>query len=141
MASAYTILPVRSLVITRGWGILTDRDALAHARGLVADPHFAPSFCQLADLRDVVRMDMTGLGIRQLVLANPFGTGARRAVVAHDDVIYGMARMYQQMRGETPDAVELFRELDQAIQWLGLGPAKSELVEVLRQTSTSLVPE
>jgi hypothetical protein len=141
MASAYTILRARALVITRGWGILTDRDALAHARALVADPYFAPSFRQLADLRDVVRMDMTTPGIRQLVHANPFGAGARRAVVAHDDVVYGMARMYQQVRGETPDAVELFRELDQAIQWLGLDAAKSELAEVLRQTSTSLVPE
>jgi len=139
--SAYTILPKHTLVITRGWGILTDRDIVAHARALAADPHFEPRFRQLADLREVTAMDVTTAGVRQLVEANPFGAGARRAVVVRDDVVYGMARMYELMRGESPDAVEVFRELDQGLQWLGLGAATSELVEVLRQTRSSLVAE
>jgi hypothetical protein len=72
---------------------LTGRDIVAHARVLAADPHFETRFCQLADLREVTAMDVTTPGIRQLVGANPFGAGARRAVVVCDDVVYGMARM------------------------------------------------
>jgi hypothetical protein len=121
---------------------LTDRDIIAHARALAADALFAPRFCQLIDLRDVVLMDVTTAGIRQLVEANPFGAGARRAVVVGDDVVvYGMARMYELMRGETRDELEVFRDLDRGIQWLGLGIATSELGEVLRQTHSSLVAE
>jgi hypothetical protein len=140
--SAYTILPVHSLVITRGWGTLTDRDIIAHAPALAADALFAPRFCQLIDLRDIVLMDVTTAGIQQLVEANPFGAGARRAVVVGDDVVvYGMARVYELMRGETRDELDVFRDLDRGIQWLGLGIATSELGEVLRQTHSSLVAE
>ena len=53
MPCGYTIDLARSLVLSRGWDLVTDRELLAHVRALTADPRFARDFRQLADLRDV----------------------------------------------------------------------------------------
>ena len=60
MPAAYTIDLARSLVLSRGWDVLTDRELLAHVHALTDDPRFAPHFCQLVDLRDVTDGQFTG---------------------------------------------------------------------------------
>lgn len=59
-------------------------------------------------------------GIRTAGAVNPYGAGARRAAVASRDLIYGMSRMYQLSRPPSDDELEVFRELDPALAWLGL---------------------
>ena len=82
MPVGYTIDLARSLVLSRGWGVVTDREILAHARALTADPRFERSFHQLADLREVTDARVTDFANKQmLVRLNPFGAGARRAMV------------------------------------------------------------
>jgi hypothetical protein len=132
MPVGYTIDLARSLVLSRGWGVVTDRELLAHARALSADPRFARSFHQLADLRDVTDARVTESTKKQmLVRLNPFGAGARRAMVVTCDVAFGMARMYQILRDGSPDELEIFREMDDALQWLGIAEAKAELLSAL----------
>jgi hypothetical protein len=100
-------------------------------RTLSADPRFAKNFCQLADLRDVTDIQVTAATIREMVRLNPFWAGARRAVVVTSDVVFGMARMYQILRDESPDALEIFRKMDGALQWLGIVDEKAELLSTL----------
>ena len=120
MPGAYTIDLARSLVLSRGWGVVTDRELLAHARALTAD------------LRDVTDAQVTASTNKQmLVRLNPFGAGARRAMVVTCDVAFGMARMYQIPRDGSPDKLEIFREMDDALQWLGIVEAKAELLSAL----------
>ncbi len=133
MPGAYTIDLARSLVLSRGWGVLTDRELLAHVRALTADPRFAQHFRQLADLRDVTDLQVTASTIREMVRLNPFGAGSRRALVVTSDVVFGMARMYQILRDESPDEFRIFRKVDGALQWLGLADAKEELRLALSQ--------
>ena len=133
MPGAYTIDLARSLVLSRGWGVLTDRELLAHVRALTAEPRFAQHFRQLADLRDVTDLQVTASTIREMVRLNPFGAGSRRALVVTSDVVFGMARMYQILRDESPDEFRIFRKVDGALQWLGLADAKEELRLALSQ--------
>ena len=126
MSGTYTIDLKRSLVRSRGWGVLTDRELLAHAHALTVDPHFAPNFHQLADLRDVTDVQITSATIKEMVRLNPFWAGARRALVITNDVLFGMARMYQILKDESPDELQIFRNMDDALQWLGLADAKAE---------------
>ena len=135
MPSAYTIDQTRSIVLSRGWGVITEHELLAHARALAADPRFEPHFCQLADLRDVTSVQVTSATIRQLVHLSPFGAGARRALVGSTDIVYGMARMFQIMRDESPDDIQVFRDLDAALEWLGIAGAKDALLAALSEAS------
>jgi hypothetical protein len=135
MPAGYTIDLERSLVLSRGWGVLTDRELLAHVRTLTADPRFAQNFCQLGDLRDVTDVQITAATIREMVRLNPFWAGARRALVVTSDVVFGMARMYQILRDESPDELEIFREMDGALQWLGVDDEKAELLSAISKVS------
>jgi hypothetical protein len=48
------------------------------------------------------------------------GAGARTALVAATDEFYGLARMYQTLRGESPGEFAVFRFRREAEEWLGL---------------------
>jgi hypothetical protein len=135
MPLAYAIDSARCLVLSRAWGVLTDYDLLAHARAVAADPRFAPHFNQLGDLREVTEFQVSSATIWQAVRLNPFGAGARRAAVVGSDLVYAMARMYQMMRVHSLDEMEVFRELDQALHWLGLAEASTELLAALSNAS------
>jgi hypothetical protein len=133
MPGAYTVDLTRSLVLSRGWGVLTDRELLAHVRALTIDSRFAPHFRQFVDLRDVMDVQFTASTIREMVRLNPFGAGARRALVVTSDELFGMARMYQLMTDESPAELQIFRKADHALQWLGIADAKKELLLALSQ--------
>ena len=142
MPVAYVIDESRSMVLSRSWGVTGDRDILAHVRTLAADPKFRPHFRQFLDFRDTERADATRAGIRQVSDLNPFGVGAKRAVAVGSDVIYGMVRMYQVMRAERGDELEVFRVADQAFDWLGIAAAdRSGLLALLAQAPPIRVPE
>lgn len=133
MPCGYTIDLARSLVLSRGWDVVMEREILAHVRALIADPLFAGNFHQLLDLRDVTNVQFTASTVRELVRLNPFGAGARRAVVVTNDVVFGMARMYQILADESPDELQIFRKMDDALQWLWIADAKAELLSALSQ--------
>jgi len=78
-------------------------------------------------------MSRSLLPLREMASLNPYGDGSRRAVVVTSDVLFGMARMYQILRDEPTDELEIFRTLDDAIRWLGILNAKEELLSALSQ--------
>jgi hypothetical protein len=131
MPCGYTIDLARSLVLSRGWGVLTDREALAHVRTLTADTRFARDFRQLFDFRDVTDLRVAASTVREMARLNPFGYGARRALVVTSDVVFGMARMYQFLTDESPDELQIFWKMDDALRWLWIADAKEELLLAL----------
>lgn len=133
MSCSYSIDLARSLVLSRGWGVLTDGELLAHVRALTIDPRFVPNFHQLADLRDVADVEVTPPTVKEMARLNPYGNGSRRAVVVTSDLLFGMARMYQILRDEPGDELEIFRKMDDALRWLGVLNAKEELLSALAQ--------
>jgi hypothetical protein len=136
MPSGYTIDLPRSLVITRAWGVLIEEDLFGHAAALGADPRFRRDMRQLLDFREVTQLQISGATLRQMVDRNPFGAGARRAIVVGSEVAYGMARMFQTFKDATPDRLEVFRSLERALEWLGLTDSAADV----RATLTAVRP-
>lgn len=121
MPATYRLDLALRVVWSRGWGALRDDELAAHSRALRADPRFEPSFRQIQDLTDVATFDVTSAGLRLVAQLNPFGEGARRAVVVPSDVGFGLARMHEQIRmGDAADQLRVFRELRSAMEWLDL---------------------
>jgi len=120
MPAAYRIDRERALVISCGWGLVSDQDLLGHARALARDPHFRPEMRQLYDFREVVAHDLGGATVLELANLSPFGPGARRALIVGGEVAFGMAEMFKILRDNARDAIEVFRELPPALEWLGL---------------------
>jgi hypothetical protein len=126
MPVSYTIDIALALVLSRGWGVVTGAELLAHAHALAADPRFHPAWRQLFDLRDATRGEVDRATIVQLASLSPFGHGARRAIVVPGDLAYGLSRMFEILREPVPDEICVCRSLPEACKWLGLSQGTYE---------------
>jgi hypothetical protein len=120
MPASYRLDLANRVVWSRAWGVVTDEELDAHSRALLTDPRFEPSFRQLQDLTDVTDPRVTPAGLLLLAQINPFGKHARRAALAASDVVFGLARMHEQLRNESGDELRVFRDRADALAWLGL---------------------
>ena len=122
MPISYRILPEKNLVMTRAHGVLREDELLAHKRTLLADPEFRPGMRELSDVRDVEKLDVSPAGIRSFVIQDeadaPKLEGYRLAIVASEDLVYGMARMYEMQAETLPPSVRVFRDLAEAEAWI-----------------------
>jgi len=120
MTTGYRIDKEKRAIFTTLSDVLTDADLLQHQTQLQADPHYDGRFVQLVDARDVTEVDVTKDGVHALASLVVYEPGARRAIVATRDAMYGMARMFERLRGGRPDELRVFRDIDEARRWLGL---------------------
>jgi hypothetical protein len=118
MPASYEIDAQRRLVLSRGWGVLTDEDLIDHYERLRADPDLDPTYAQLIDLREVERFATAGVTIELVARLRVFAPGARRAVIASEDVAYGMARMFASFAESQDQQIEVFRDARAAVDWV-----------------------
>jgi len=125
MPWSYTINPKQGVVFTVASGVVTDEDIMAHQKALRTDPDFRPDMRQLIDFSPTTELKVTTQGIKQAVAGNPWGAGSRRALVAPNETIYGMARMFELGRVDPQDEFCVFRTMAEAREWLGLGATQA----------------
>ena len=122
MPGSYLIDVPRGIVFSRGWGVVTDEEILAHARALRDDPRFERGFRQLIDFRDIDRFAVTSAGVQHIAQRNPFRLDARRAFVVAQDEVFGMLRMYWSYAEADPNEFRVFMAMEPALEWIGLDP-------------------
>ena len=97
---------------------------MAHRRALTADPQFSTQMRELSDIRQVTDFRVTPSGIRIMVAADVkmVSTGGmhKLAIVAEENVAYGMSRMYQTLDEPNIRSVGVFRNYEEAAEWLGI---------------------
>jgi hypothetical protein len=86
----------------------------------MADPDFVPDMKQLVDGRGLTDWVPTSAETSVVAAHDPFGKGARRAFVASQDVFFGMYRMYQILTDSSDIRVGVFRDIEEACEWLGI---------------------
>ena len=104
-------------------GTLTDEELFGAYGALLEMPDYDYGADDLVDFRTVTRMDVTSEGLRRLMAlfaeADELGNRTRLAIIAPRDVTYGVARMYQLMRGDdVPEEIAVFRDYDEGVRWL-----------------------
>jgi hypothetical protein len=123
----YQIDHRRRLVITRGHGVLTERDLLEYQNEVWSRPEVA-GFDELIDMSSVGEfVEPTAERVRELASVSASMDaevgGGKLAIVAPQDIAYGLGRMYQVYRGmdiETTKQVAVFRTRAAALEFLGL---------------------
>lgn len=123
MPITYVIDQIAQRVTLTYSGTVTDEELFAVYEELYSDPRHRAGMDELADCRTVDRLELTGQGLRDLASRAAFRMDPRRvswrvAIVAPQDAIYGMARMFQSLRDDSPEEVQVFRELVSALYWL-----------------------
>lgn len=122
MPISYRVDTSLRLVFSRAWGVVTDGEMLSHSLALRADPRFEPDFKHWLDAGAVTDLQLTSEVVRRLAAQTPFGPGSRRAVVASADFVFGMSRMFQLLRDDTPGQLSVFRDPASAHAFLELPP-------------------
>ena len=104
---------------------------IGHANAFASDPRFRRDMRHLFSFDGVSDPRISCHAVRAVTKLNPFGPGARRAVVVRSDAAYGVARMYELSRDPARDELQVFRDLESALGWLGLAAAKAEVLAAL----------
>lgn len=105
-------------------GEVTDEDLLRYVEEATRRPGEPTGHVELVDLRGVDVTRVEGRTLRRI--AHQFGQSekapqrVRVALVADSDVSYGLARMYQAFRADSPLDLRVFRDMGEARAWLGL---------------------
>ena len=90
-----------------------------------------PGFHEIADMRNAQMATVTGEGMRGVNLmvqerlagkCDDFKT----AVIAPENLPFGLSRLYEQYSHESPENVMVFREVSKALQWIGVDDALIE---------------
>lgn len=108
----------RNLLITAAEGPLTADDVRSHQSTLASNPDFDPDADHLFDLSRVTDFDVGPGRIRDIASVAIFSKASRRAVVAPEDVLFGLSRMYTGYRDAAAENLRVFRTLEEALAWL-----------------------
>jgi hypothetical protein len=101
-------------------GTLTDEGLLGLADLMRNTPSVGRDFSLLIDLRFSSGREITTSGVWQMATRPlALSVDARRAVVVPPGLGYGMARMYEQLRG--PGGMRVFLDYDEALHWIDAG--------------------
>jgi hypothetical protein len=124
MPITYTLDRERRRMSTRATGRLTFAELSAHLDEEEQDR--AIGYAELFDARGA-STDLQGDEVRRLVdraqaILSRGGVVGATAVVADNDVVFGMARMYAMMAEFARAPVEVFRDLEPALAWLERHP-------------------
>lgn len=124
MPIVYSIDPSHNRVTLTYSGTITDRELFETFDRLYRDPAHRVGMDELSDLRAVHNVTVTSVGLQALADQTSRNLdhahqGWRVAVVAPQDVVFGLARMYGLFREDSPELVRVFRDLRSAEEWLG----------------------
>ena len=120
MPAEYKIDKMSGVVFSAAHGVVTDKEAYSHQDKLRDDSGFDPGFSQLFDFTLVTGAELSIAAIHHLAERNPFGLGSKRAFVASSDLMYGLARMFQVLTSDHSDELTVFRDMDEARNYLSL---------------------
>jgi hypothetical protein len=109
------------IVLVRFEGILTDKVLLERYEQARAWFHIHGDRSAISFFGDVVAFEVTVQGVSQLAASPPLvPNGYLRIVVAPQNEIFGMTRMFGVLGNETRDRVHVVRTMAEACQLVGV---------------------
>jgi len=105
---------------------VTDDLLIPSYESAYGDPLWQPQFAEISDLRRADMSQITTTGLRRLIkLIDTLyqGIGNEAAVVAPDDLNFGLARLYEMESADSLQKMRVFRDFSEAGIWLGIEAA------------------
>ena len=126
MPIEHAINHARRLVIARGRGTLTDQDIFGYQSAVWSNAEVA-GYDELMDMTDVEHIRLQSMDrVQQLAKVSAGmdapSSASKFAIVAPDDVAFGLGRMYQTYRSldkRSTKEVGVFRSWEEALTFLG----------------------
>jgi len=125
MAILFTVNESHGLFLSSWLGAMSDADLIPAYERLFATEGYKPGFNEICDCREADFAGVTSAGMRQLAtMIGNYLSGRceefKTAVVAPEDLPFGMARVYGALTDQSSENVRVFRELKTALEWIGV---------------------
>ncbi|MBN1163735.1 MAG: hypothetical protein JXB45_04100 [Candidatus Krumholzibacteriota bacterium] len=125
MPIKYTIIKDRGLIVSIHTGSVPDKEFIDSYTKLFSDPEFDLGYNLLIDLRQAESVNRSSAAlhtIASMVKARYQGSKQqpKTAIIASSDLSYGLSRMYQAYSDAVSGESSVFRNLDEALEWLGV---------------------
>jgi hypothetical protein len=120
MPTKLTIEPQLRMVYSSYYGDMTTTDLVQHIAAIRTHPKFDPNFDELIDATEVKSFDVPSDDVRELAShESPFHPHAKRVLVAPQDLVFGLGRMFQTFGSERRPHFIVVRTMDEAYRRLG----------------------
>ena len=116
-----TVDPEHRVVISCGWGVVSDTDLLVGHRLLETNPHFDPAFDRIWDLAGVTRLDMSDEVLRRFAEHSLSDSTVRRAAVCVAPAVMKRVLAFIAASRAFKRDVVLFPPRGEALAWLAVG--------------------
>jgi len=123
MPMAHRIDQEAGVVRLRCWGILTNEEMLESVERMHGDPARHPGMPSLVDCRDIEEIRVTPAGMEaaaiiEQALVDPAQESWAIAIIAPQDDVFRLGRIYEALRVGSPARVGVFRDAENAEHWL-----------------------
>ncbi len=140
MPARYRIDTSRCILFSETHGVVTEVELSRLWRAIGRDPRMKIGCDELHDYTAVTKVEASTDFLRDFTVSfrrydeGGANEGARIAFVAAADEIFGLSRMTQIIREDSPPEIRVFRDVAAAREWLGLpveeeGSASAEWVD------------
>ena len=127
MTFSYIIDADQRVIFVRALGAAKSQDIIDFRSRLLGEPEFNPDFKRLVDLTALTEIELSSADVENLARDSVLETEARRAFVVSSVLHFGLGRMFNTYSSFTGSAnVEVFRDLSEAIDWIGVPTAVAE---------------
>ena len=117
MSTSFRIDTSLGVIFTTSRERVDDSEVLNYFRAVAQHPEYDPRFNHLIDCTQIASFEVSADLTRSVAQRKLFSSSSRCAIIAPQDHIYGMARMFELQHG---GSVQVFRDLPSAEKWLGL---------------------
>ena len=123
MPFSYQIIPEQNLVINTIQGQFDFSDYLVLMESILNDPLFVPAMNMFWDWTASTLIDLSKEDfqkIKDCIQTNVARRGIdyRAVFLVRQDVDFGLSRMYQLLSEDLPVQLEIFRDREQALNWI-----------------------
>jgi len=125
MGISFKIFEEYGFFLSSWVGSISDSDLLSSYKQLFENEKFKPGFHEIVDMRnaEMDRVTSDGMGrLASMVERNLSGKceGFKTAVIAPENLPFGLSRVYEAVSSQSPEDVMVFRELNSALKWIGV---------------------
>ena len=136
MAIHFKIFENFNLVVSRWDGIIKTDDVIPSYKKLFEDEKWKPRFNEIIDLRNAGMHELKSEDLQQInkSIENYYeGIPINVAVIAPNDLSFGMARIYEVYAYDSSECVKVFRKVHDALNWIGM--KDEEIVDYIQNNA------
>jgi len=124
MPITFRVLDKHRILLATFSGVINDEQVIRFWTEFYESDLWKPEYDEISDLREASVEAVTMEGVSKLAsIAGQYTANInvvhRTAIIAPEDLTFGLSRFYEAISSQTPEVIMVFRDPASAVEWLG----------------------